>query len=68
MLRSFDKVLQADAEVIARLEAVPDGELIDEHGTEDEAAGRQEPTGRHRLPDIKDAFELAVEVLDRMRT
>src|SRR3954470_13879714 len=43
------------------------GELIDEHGAEGEAAGAHEPAGRDGAVGVEDALELAVEVLDGVR-
>ena len=59
--------LEADAEILAVLEPVEQGELIGEHGAEGEAPGADEAAGRDRAVHAEDALELAVEVLDGVR-
>src|SRR3954451_20227830 len=63
----FQEGLEADAEILAVLEAVEQGQLVDEDGTEGEALGANEATRWHGAVDIEDAFELLVEVLDGER-
>ncbi len=52
---------------MASLEAIPEGELVDEDGAEDEALGVEQATGGHLPAAVEDPFELAVEVLDGAR-
>ena len=49
------------------LEAVEQGELVQEDGAEGEALGPDKPARRDGALDAEDALELAVEVLDRVR-
>ena len=46
------------------LEAVEQGELVDEDGAEGEAPGADEAARGDRAVGVEDALELAVEVLD----
>src|SRR5690348_144673 len=63
----LEEGFEADAEILMMLEAVEQGQLIDEDGAEGEALGADEAPGRHRAVRVEDALELAVEVLDRER-
>src|SRR5215210_6999849 len=60
----FEEGLEADAEILLMLEAIEQGQLIDEHGAEGEAPGADEAPGWDRAVHVEDALELAVEVLD----
>src|SRR5215212_10688803 len=63
----FEEGLEADAEVLVVLEAIEQGELMDEDGAEGEASGAHESAGRDRAVGVEDGLELAVQVLDGVR-
>src|SRR5215471_1589456 len=60
----LEEGFEANAELLAVLEAVEQGELIDEDGAEGEAPGAEEAARGHGAVGVEDALELAVEVLD----
>src|SRR5688500_14103908 len=60
----FQEGFEADAEIQLVLEAVEQGDLVQQHGAEGEALGADEAPGRDGATGSEDGLELAVEVLD----
>src|SRR5215207_5577960 len=58
---------EADAEGLPVLEPVEEGELVDEHGTEGEAAGGLQAADGDLGVTAEDRLEVLVEVLNRQR-
>ena len=59
-----EKRLQADAQAATSLVVMPQRQLIEEEGAEQEALGRQQAAGGYVAQAAEDGFELGVEVLD----
>lgn len=58
---------EADPERLAPLEAIQQHQLVDQDRGEGVAPGRRSAAGGDRPHHVEDGFELAVEVLDRLR-